>query len=788
MKRLYSIILIVTAFLAPFAATIAQTSFKPVNLGSGVNSEYPEFNPVISPDGQTLYFSRADHPENTYGRINTQDIWYSNRNPDGSWGEAKHLPRSVNIGRYNAILAVLDDGNTFLINGVYNRKGTRWIGRGFSLITKTDMENWGKPIELNVKGYSRWNKGKFTTAYMTPDRQYLLLGFSRKANGKKLTVYISKLEGGSSYSKPRELKGGINDRRTAESPFLSPDGRKLYFTTNAESGSDNYDIYVCERLDDTFEKWTKPVALSDTINTANWDSYYKTNRKGSWAYFSSITNSKGKSDIFAVKLFEENPFIKLTGLILNQADQTLMLSDTSYRITINGKEFPGLKVDKSSASYEVTLPLGDLYTIKPELTNWNGISSDIDVRSVKEYTESKLNLYLTSIPYVLVKGKILDTRTNLPVSLEKNPKVTIDGVVSDSVKYDQFSASYQVVLPLGAQYVFAASVPNFTSKSEVVDVTTEKVYQERELNLYVSSLPWVEVKGVIMDNNSFTPIIGSTTPKLLINNNPIDSITINGATGEFTIRLPFGQKYTTALSSPEYNPIDNTLDLSGYVEFTTVKHNVFAEKKDANLAILSGKIINTKTEKPLDPGIIARIRVNGVESRAFRYDSTTASYTLKLPIGFSYDLTPSVYNFYNKYEQVDLTKAAPGTKIPRNFYVTPIEVGQAVNIEYIYFETGKAELKPESFRSLNALVEFLNEYPNVKVEIGGHTDNTGGADANMKISEKRARSVAEYVISMGVKASRIESKGYGLTRPKYNNKTADGRAKNRRVEFTIIGI
>jgi Outer membrane protein and related peptidoglycan-associated (lipo)proteins len=180
--------------------------------------------------------------------------------------------------------------------------------------------------------------------------------------------------------------------------------------------------------------------------------------------------------------------------------------------------------------------------------------------------------------------------------------------------------------------------------------------------------------------------------------------------------------------------------------------------------------------------------VNGVETRAFIYDSTTAAYTLKLPVGVSYDILPSVKNFYNKYEQVDLTKTKKGTKVPKNFYITPIEVGQAVNIDFIYFETGKSTLKPQSFRSLNALVDFLNEYPNVIVEIGGHTDNTGSAAINEKISNLRAKAVADYVVSMGIPASRITSKGYSFNKPKASNATATGRAQNRRVEFTIVGI
>ncbi|HRS44298.1 MAG TPA: OmpA family protein, partial [Tenuifilum sp.] len=277
-------------------------------------------------------------------------------------------------------------------------------------------------------------------------------------------------------------------------------------------------------------------------------------------------------------------------------------------------------------------------------------------------------------------------------------------------------------------------------------------------------------------------------PKLKINGSTADSVSIDPVTGEFKVRLPFGKKYVTAIESKDYNPLDNQLDLTGYVEFTQVKHEVYAERKDANMAILSGKVINLKTGQPLEKEVPVKLKVNGTETRGFIYDSTSASYTLKLPVGVSYDVLPSVKNFYNKYEQVDLTKVKKGTKIAKNFYVTPIEVGQSVNIDFIYFDVGKATLKPQSFRSLNALVEFLNEYPNVIVEIGGHTDNTGSAVVNQRLSDARAKSVADYIIKMGIPKDRITSKGYGPSKPKASNATAKGRAENRRVEFTIVGI
>lgn len=764
----------------------SQSTFSPQNLGSSINSEYSEINPVISVDGEPLYFSRVNHPENTVGRIKSQDVWYSTLNNDGTWSQAKRLPKEVNIGRYNAILSALSDGKTFMINGVYNKRGTLWLERGFSLIEKNDS-SWGKPIPLRIKGYARKNRGKVANAFITPDKEYIFLAFAPASNSSKLTIYVSKKIGENRYSKPKELKGGLNKGKSAESPFLSSDGKTLYFSGLNGKG-DNYDIYKCIRTDDTYKNWSEPQRISDTINTPGWDSYYKLNAKESWAYYSSVTNSIGKSDIFRVKLYEENPFVRVTGLILNKKDETLMLSDTNYQILVNGQPFTGLMVDKSSASYEAKLPFGNLYTIQPFLKNWKGVPNDVDLINVKEYSESKLNLYLSTIPFILVKGKIINIRTGAPIAPEKNPKVMINGLVSDSVKYDPLTSSYEVLLPLGSKYVFAAKVPNYNSKADTIDVLKETVYQEKEVDLYVTTYPWIEVKGLALDNNTFAPILGNSTPKLIIDGVKIDSIKIDPATGEFTIRLPFGKAYKTSILAKDYTKIENTLDLTGYAEYTVVKHNVFGELSNANMAILSGKVINTKTDKPLEVGIPVKLKINGIISPAFKYDSIKLEYTLKLPIGYVYDLTPSVFNFYNKYEPVDLTKVASRTKIPKNFYVTPIEVGQSVDIEHIYFETGKSELKPTSFKSLNALVSFLNEYPNVTVEISGHTDNVGSASVNLTISEQRARSVAEYVVSMGIPSSRVVSKGYGMTKPKYNNKTSQGRAKNRRVEFTITGI
>lgn len=115
------------------------------------------------------------------------------------------------------------------------------------------------------------------------------------------------------------------------------------------------------------------------------------------------------------------------------------------------------------------------------------------------------------------------------------------------------------------------------------------------------------------------------------------------------------------------------------------------------------------------------------------------------------------------------------------------EIVKRVNraAQNIFFSTGSSKLLAKSFSKLNDVVSILNENPSYKVNIDGHTDNTGKADKNQILSEKRAASVKAYLVSKGIDESRLTSTGYGQDKPVADNKTAAGRAKNRRVEMTL---
>jgi outer membrane protein OmpA-like peptidoglycan-associated protein len=107
-------------------------------------------------------------------------------------------------------------------------------------------------------------------------------------------------------------------------------------------------------------------------------------------------------------------------------------------------------------------------------------------------------------------------------------------------------------------------------------------------------------------------------------------------------------------------------------------------------------------------------------------------------------------------------------------------------LEGVYFETGKAVLKSESFPALDEVVKVMEEDPRYILKISGHTDNVGSDTANMKLSKDRAQAVEQYLESKGLDAKRFRVEGFGATRPVASNSTDAGKAQNRRVEFSII--
>jgi len=174
------------------------------------------------------------------------------------------------------------------------------------------------------------------------------------------------------------------------------------------------------------------------------------------------------------------------------------------------------------------------------------------------------------------------------------------------------------------------------------------------------------------------------------------------------------------------------------------------------------------------------------ERNAFVISDTTGSYTARLPVPKPYavEIHASGYLYY--LDILDYSSASGDKKLQQNFFLRKVEVGTKVVLDNIYFETGKAILRPESDNALDMVLRFLQNNPSMKLEISGHTDNTGTLRINQKLSKDRAGAVVAYLVQRGIPGEMLVSKGYADTQPVAENSTAEGRERNRRVEFKVL--
>ncbi|MDW8301885.1 MAG: OmpA family protein [Bacteroidia bacterium] len=213
------------------------------------------------------------------------------------------------------------------------------------------------------------------------------------------------------------------------------------------------------------------------------------------------------------------------------------------------------------------------------------------------------------------------------------------------------------------------------------------------------------------------------------------------------------------------------------------------EAKPKPVLIVYGKVLNAKTNEPIATNVTYRDLSTDQELGIARSNPKDGSYKIVLPQGKRYGFFANKQGFLATSENLDTKDLKEFKEIEVNLYLTPIEVGQSIRLNNIFFEPNSASLQAESYSELKRLADFLKSNPNIVVEIAGHTDNgAAGTDPNylMQLSQNRAKSVAEYILKCGVNTSQIIYKGYGNTKPIANNATPEGRAKNRRVEFIIL--
>ena len=225
----------------------------------------------------------------------------------------------------------------------------------------------------------------------------------------------------------------------------------------------------------------------------------------------------------------------------------------------------------------------------------------------------------------------------------------------------------------------------------------------------------------------------------------------------------------------------------GYGEMDLYSFDLYKEVRPVPVSYFKGIISDAETHKPLS----AKFELIDIDKDSLIITSfsrkTDGSFLICIPAGVNYALNVSKdgYLFYSGsfFLKQDSLSTKPFVK---NIELQKITKGASLVLNNIFFDTDSYELKPESKVELRKLIDFLNKNSSLKIEISGHTDNTGSTEHNLKLSENRAKAIYNYLIENGIKAGRLTYKGYGSSKAIADNKTEEGRAKNRRTEFKIL--
>ncbi|MCY7351284.1 MAG: OmpA family protein [Cytophagaceae bacterium] len=206
--------------------------------------------------------------------------------------------------------------------------------------------------------------------------------------------------------------------------------------------------------------------------------------------------------------------------------------------------------------------------------------------------------------------------------------------------------------------------------------------------------------------------------------------------------------------------------------------------KKAN--VLKGRVLDAKTRQPLVAEVeLFNLKTNQSESRVTS-DPSTGSYTAVLSDGGEYAVTVSRGGYFFKSLSFDYSGKTASEDQQLDLLLEPLRKDTHEVLNNVFFETGKFDLEEKSKPELDKLLRLLKANPKLRLEISGHTDDVGDDKKNLDLSLKRAKSVAEYLIGQGIEQTRLETKGFGKTRPVAPNTSDEARQKNRRIEAKIL--
>lgn len=392
-------------------------SLRRERLTNGISTERQEIAPKISADGRLLFFERAMGNPAVVVETNA-DIYVAERGANGQWQEPRGLDAPVKTPRNDWVFHVSPDGQTLLVGGQYNAAGERVLSTGVSQTTRQADGRWTVPTpyttELNIP-----NGGEYITRFIDASGTVAIIAGDTKQTAENSDIYFSLRRPDGSWAPVQPLGPVINTPGDEQGPFLAPDGKTLYFSSNAHPGYGNQDIFMSTRLDDTWTNWSEPLNLGPGVNTPRYESYFELPASGEYAYLSSTEPNSAVHNLDVYRLLlppalKPAPTLLVRGRVLDaRTGRAVPGALMRYEQLPDGKEVGRLTLG-GSGTFEIVLPAGRQYGFRAEAEGYVAASDNLDLSAVTTSGEVRRDLYL--LPVVADVSRLEALQLQLPAS------------------------------------------------------------------------------------------------------------------------------------------------------------------------------------------------------------------------------------------------------------------------------------------------------------------------------------------------------------------------------------
>lgn len=551
---------------------------------------------------------------------------------------------------------------------------------------------------------------------------------------------------GSTWSAPRNLGKPINTMLNEFEPAISPDEQILFFIRAQSEPSKYAKEYEAGSLYNAFKmesgEWETPDVLPQPLNT-DCERSPRIMADGRTLIFASFReDNKGELDLY----------------------YTQMLAKKIWKTPI--------PLDTINTEFEENFP---------SITLNNQLAYITLGKKGAKLNSFKLPGAFSPYPVLNLTGKLTDRESGNPVSATCRVTDPITNQVIMTIESDKTTGEYSMFLLRGNNYRLDFFKDGYSHFFTEIDLT--KLSQNKTETLNVSLFHTITLTVNIYDSEIFEPLVSNIKVLNAQTKQPVNAVINAKKTGTQEIRLPLGPEYMIIAEANMHEAdtlIFNTNLVVQFLEFER-EMELHPLKREIEFAVS-----DMVSKEDVDVQIVIQNQDRNETIVVNPKDVVDGKYKIKMREGDRYEInvkSPKGYAYYKT--SVDLKETEIKTL---DVELIPLKADTKITINDITFENNSADLNESSFSELNRLMELMTDNPDILVEMSAHTDDKGSDLYNNKLSEKRARSVVDYLVGKGIPETRMVAKGYGETQPIVPNTSDENRARNRRVELKILEV